>query len=89
MIRGAYQHIYLTAKDIFSLLKIVVRRSLRTSLNLVKSRCKMRWGFSLGADRVEISRSRVQALGQGDELVAGAFDDCKRNEVARHCAKQT
>lgn len=44
----------------------------------------MRRGFSLGADRMEVGRSCVLALGEGDELVAGAFDDGKRNEVTRH-----
>lgn len=33
---------------------------------------------------MEIGRGCVLTLGEGDELVAGTLDDCKRNEVARH-----
>lgn len=38
-----------------------------------------------GTDGVEVGQSSVLALGKGNELVAGAFDDGERNEVARHC----
>lgn len=37
-----------------------------------------------GTDGVEVGQSCVLTLGKGDKLVAGAFDDGKRNEVARH-----
>lgn len=41
----------------------------------------MRRGFSLGADRVEVGSSCIVALREGNELVAGAFNDGKRNDV--------
>lgn len=45
----------------------------------------MRGGFSrLGAHGVEVGCSCVLALREGDELVAGAFNDGKWDEVARH-----
>lgn len=62
-----------------------MRGSLRSSFDLIETRGKVRGGFrSIGADRVEVGRSCVLALGEGDEFVAGAFDDGKRDEVARH-----
>lgn len=64
-----------------------MRVSLRPSLDLIESRGKVRGGFSLGADRVEVGRSCILALGEGDELMAGAFDDGKRNGVTRHYPK--
>lgn len=79
------QNINLTTEDILRLLKIIVRGSLRPSLDLIESRGKVRGGFSrLGAHRVEVGCSCVLALREGDELVAGAFDDGKWDEVARH-----
>ena len=42
-----------------------------------------------GTDGVEVGQSSVLALGKGNELVAGAFDDGERNEVARHCPEWT
>lgn len=46
----------------------------------------MRRGISRpGTDGVEVGQSCVLALGKGNELVAGAFDDGERNEGARHC----
>ena len=82
--RKAYQNINLTTQDILRLLKSVVSGSLRASLDLVKSRGKVSGGFSLGADRVEVGRSSILALGKGNELVAGAFDNGNRDEVVRH-----
>lgn len=82
--RETYQNIDLTIEDILGLLKVVVCRSCRTSFNFVESRGKMCWGLSLGANRVEIRCGCVLALRQRNELVAGALDDSKRNEVVRH-----
>lgn len=80
-----YQNINLTIEDILGLLEGVVRRSLRSSLNLIESRGKVSGGVSCpGTDGVEVGQSCVLALGKGNELVAGAFDDGERNEVARH-----
>lgn len=48
----------------------------------------MRRRFSrLGAHRVEVGCSCVLALREGDELVAGAFDDGKGNEIAGHLTR--
>lgn len=80
----AYQDINLTTDDKFGLFKSVVCGSLRSSLNLVKSRCEVCGRLGLGADGVEVGGRCVLALGEGDELVAGAFDDGERDEV-RHC----
>lgn len=42
----------------------------------------MRGRFGLGTNGVEVGRSRVLALWQGNKLVAGTLDDGKRNDVA-------
>lgn len=39
---------------------------------------------SLGPNRMEVGRGCVLAIGEGDKLLAGALDDGKRNDVARH-----
>lgn len=74
----------MTIENILRLLKIVARGSFRPCLNLIKSRSEVRRGFSLGADRVEVGSGCVLAVGEGDELVAGAFNDGKGNDVAGH-----
>lgn len=84
---GTYQDIDLTAKDVLSLLKIVLHGLLRPSLDLIESRSDVCRGFSFGADRVEVGHSCVLAQGEGDELVPGAFDDGNWNDVARHFQK--
>lgn len=81
---GTYQNIDLTAQNIFGFFKSIVRGSLRPSLDLIKTRRKVRWGFRLSTDRVEVGRSSVLALWKGNELVTSALDDGQRNEVARH-----
>lgn len=43
---------------------------------------------SLGPDRMEVGRGCVLAIGEGDKLLAGALDDGKRNDVARHYEKK-
>lgn len=86
--RGAYQDINLTIKHILRLLEIVMRGSLRPSLDLIEPRGEMRGGFSrLGADRVEVGRSCVLALRKRDVLMAGAFDDGKWDERAGHLTR--
>jgi hypothetical protein len=40
--------------------------------------------FGLGADRVEVGRSSVLTLREGNKLVASALNDGKGDEVARH-----
>lgn len=60
---------------------------MRPSLDLIEPRGEVRRGLGLGADRVEVGRSCVLALAKGDELVAGAFDDSERNEIAGHFPK--
>jgi hypothetical protein len=43
------------------------------------------WGIaSLGPNRVKVGCGRILALGKGNELLTGAFDDGKRDEVAGH-----
>ena len=83
-IRAAYQNINLATQDILRLLESVVGGSLRASLDLIEPRGEVSGGFSLCADRMEVGCSCVLALGKGNELVAGALDDGKRDEVARH-----
>lgn len=81
-IEGTYQNIDLTIENILRFLKIVTRGSFRSSLDLIEPRSEVCRGFSLGADGVEVGSGCVLALREGDELVAGAFDDGKRNDVA-------
>lgn len=61
-----------------------MRGSCRPSLNLIKSRGEVRGRLGLGADRVEVGCGCVLAPGEGDELVAGAFDDGEGDEITRH-----
>lgn len=79
-----YQHVDLTTQNIFGLLESIVCGSLRPSLDLIKPRRKVRWGFGLGSDRVEVGRCSILALWKGNELMASTLDDGKRNEVAGH-----
>ena len=81
--QGTYQDINLTAQDILALLKVVVRRTSRTSLDLVEAGSDVSGGIGLCADGMEVSDSGVLALGQRDEFVAGALDDGERDEF-RH-----
>lgn len=81
--QGTYQDINLTTQDIFALLKVIVCRTSRTSLDLVEARSDVSGGIGLCADGMEVSDSGVLALGQRDEFVAGALDDGERNEF-RH-----
>jgi hypothetical protein len=74
----------LAFEDIFSLLKIVARWSFRPSLNFIEPRSEVCRRLSLGADRVEVGSGCVLALGERYKLMAGAFDDGKGNDVARH-----
>ena len=37
---------------------------------------------------MEVRDGGVLALRKGDELVAGALEDCKRDQVRRHFSKQ-
>ena len=77
----AYQDINLTTDDKFGLFKSVVCGSLRSSLNLVKSRCEVCGRLGLGADGVEVGSGSVLAVRERDEFVAGAFDNGERDEV--------
>ncbi|GMF87609.1 unnamed protein product [Aspergillus oryzae] len=83
-LRRIYQNVNLTTQNILRLLEGVVSGSLRASLNLIESGGEVSGGFGLGADGMEVGCSCVFALGKGDELVAGAFDNGKRDEVTRH-----
>jgi hypothetical protein len=74
----------LTTQDILRLLKGIVSWSLRPSLDLIKSRRNVGWGFGLGADRVKVGCSSVLALWQRNILMTGALDDGKRNKFAGH-----
>jgi hypothetical protein len=80
---GTYQNVDLTTQDILALLKVIMRRTSRTSLDLVEARCDVSGGIGLCADGVKVSDCGVLALGQRDEFVAGALDDGKRDEF-RH-----
>ena len=81
--QGTYQHVNLTTQDILALLKIIMRRTGRASLDLVETGCDVSGGIGLCADGMEVSDCGVLALGQRDELVAGALDDGERDEF-RH-----
>lgn len=79
-----YQNVDLTIQDILGLLKVVKSRTLRTSLNLVETRCDVCGGLGLCADGVEVGCGGVLSLGKRDELVASALDDGKRDRFSRH-----
>lgn len=74
----------MTIEDVFGLFECVVSGASRTGLDLVESRGEVCGGLGLGANGVEVGSGCVLALGEGDELVAGALDDSERNEVG-HC----
>jgi hypothetical protein len=78
--KGTYQDINLATQDILALLKVIVCRTSRTSLDLVEAGSDVSGGIGLCADGMEVSDSGVLALGQRDEFVAGALDDGERNE---------
>lgn len=65
-----------------------MRGSFRSSFDLIESRSNVCGRFSLGANGVKVGCDCVLALGKGDELLASAFDDGKRNEIARHFSSQ-
>lgn len=75
-------------QHILGLLKGVVRGSLRPSFDLIESRSNVCGRFGLSANGVKVGCDCVLALGKGNKLVAGALDDGKRNEVARHFSSQ-
>lgn len=77
--RNTYQNVNLTTEDILGFLEVVVRRTAGPSLDLVEARGEVCWRFGLCADRVEIGRDGVLALGQRDEFVASALDHSERN----------
>lgn len=62
-----------------------MRGSLGPSLDLIKARRKVGGRFCLGADRVEVGCRSILALWKGNELMASALDDGKRNEIVGHC----
>lgn len=52
--------------------------------NAVEARCEVGGGIGgFGLDAVEVCYDSAFALGDGDVLVAGAFDDCE-GDVLRH-----
>jgi len=56
-----------------------LRRTSRTSLDLIESRGDVSGGVGLCADRVEVGGGGVLAVGERDVLEASALDDGERN----------
>lgn len=61
----------------------------RAGLDAVEARCEVGWlVLGLGLDGVEVCDDGGLALGDGDVLVACAFDDGEGDGVLRHCCDQ-
>ena len=86
---GIYKNVNLPTEDVLCLLEVVGSGPGRACGDLVETGGQVGGGIgSLGADGVEVRDGGVLALRKGDELVAGALEDCKRDQVRRHFSKQ-
>lgn len=75
---ATYENVNLSGEDILGLLKVVLGGPGRSGLDLVESRGDVSRRPGLGSDCVEVGNGCVLALGEGDELLAGALDDGER-----------
>ena len=86
---GIYKNVNLPTEDVLRLLKVIRGGSRRAGGDLVETGGQVGGGVGcLSANGVEVGNGGVLALRKGDELVAGALEDCKRDQVRRHFSKQ-
>lgn len=84
--RRLIQHIDLALKHVLGLL-VRVRGDIArgAGLDAVEARCEVCWVvLGLGLDGVEVCDDGGLAGGDGDVLVACAFDDCEGDGAKRH-----
>lgn len=85
---GIYKNVNLPTEDVLRLLKVIRGGSRRAGGDLVETGGQVGGGVGcLSANGVEVGNGGVLALREGNEFVAGALEDGKRDQVGGHFRK--